>query len=137
MLMVNDKIKYQVLSLCKWFFAIIGSLAFLAWLLSFTDLPYYAYHWLGVKGSNSTGTPDLIVVLGGSGMPSPDGLIRTYYAAEAAKQYSNARIIIALPYNEYDSLQQLEMMARELIVKGIDSTRISFEPFGFSTYSQA
>ena len=70
-------------------------------------------------------------------MPSPDGLIRAYYGAQAARQYPNARIIIALPYNEEDSLQPLKLMAHELIAKGIDSSRIQFEPLGFNTRSQA
>jgi uncharacterized SAM-binding protein YcdF (DUF218 family) len=70
-------------------------------------------------------------------MPSPDGLIRTYYTAEAAKEFKDAKIIIALPYTESDSLYQLNLMAHELILKGIDSTRISFEPLGFNTRSQA
>ena len=106
-------------------------------LLSLTDVPFYAYHWLGVSNSKLSGKPDTIVILGGSGMPSPDGLIRTYYGAEAAKQFSDAKIIIALPFNEHDSLRQLQLMAHELIVKGIDSMRIKFEPFGFNTHSQA
>jgi uncharacterized SAM-binding protein YcdF (DUF218 family) len=76
-------------------------------------------------------------VLGGAGMPSPDGLIRTYYAAEAANKYKAASIIIALPYNETDSLHQLKLMATELTIRGIDSLRIRYEPHGFNTRSQA
>jgi uncharacterized SAM-binding protein YcdF (DUF218 family) len=78
-------------------------------------------------------------VLGGAGMPSPDGLIRIWYACNAAREYKNAQLIIALPYNENDrdSLHQLNLMAQELIVKGIDSSRIQFEPLGYNTRSQA
>jgi uncharacterized SAM-binding protein YcdF (DUF218 family) len=82
-------------------------------------------------------TPDLIIILGASGMPSPDGLMRTYYGAEKALKFKNAEIIIALPYADKDSLKQLNLMARELILKGVDSARISYEPLGFNTYSQA
>jgi uncharacterized SAM-binding protein YcdF (DUF218 family) len=79
------------------------------------------------------------VILGGGGMPSPDGLIRCYYAAESALQFKEAKIIIALPYNEdeKDSLRQLRLMQHELVIRGVDSTRISFEPLGFNTHSQA
>ncbi len=88
--------------------------------------------------SEINGSPDLIVIPGGAGMPSPDGLIRTYYGAGAANQYPRAKIIIAHPYNRgSDSLQQLELMANELILKGVDSLRIKFEPIGFNTWSQA
>lgn len=119
------------------FFRIVGFFSFLFFVLSFTDIPFYAYHWLGVSNIKLSGTPNTIVILGGSGMPSPDGLIRTYYAAESARQFTDAEIIIALPFNQYDSLHQLELMAHELIVKGIDSTRIKFEPLGYNTHSQA
>ena len=106
-------------------------------ILSFTDVPYYAYHNLGAGHSVLSGKPDVIVILGGGGMPSPDGLIRTYYASEAAMENENAEIIIALPYNELDSLHQLDLMANELIVKGIDPLRIKYEPLGYNTRSQA
>ncbi|MCK5775672.1 MAG: YdcF family protein, partial [Bacteroidales bacterium] len=46
-------------------------------------------------------------------------------------------IIIALPYSDQDSLKQLRIMANELTLKGIDSTRISFEPLGINTRTQA
>ncbi|MBC8319261.1 MAG: YdcF family protein [Bacteroidetes bacterium] len=121
----------------SWLFFIFGIFSFLFFILSFTDLPYYAYHNLGTGHSSLSENPDIIVVLGGSGMPSPDGLIRTYYASEAANEYQNAKIIIALPYNVDDSLYQLNLMARELIVKGIDSMRIVYEPMGTNTRTQA
>lgn len=71
-------------------------------------------------------------------MPSADGLLRTYYGSIVALENKNSKVIIALPYNEgKDSLDQLQQMAHELIVKGVDSTRIEFEPKGFNTRSQA
>lgn len=114
-----------------------GGLFFCLWALSFTDLPYYAYHSLGTAAGKLKKEPHLIVLLGGSGMPSPDGFMRCYYASKAAKKYPQSNIIIALPFNETDSLKQLNMMLKELVLRGIDSLRISFEPQGFNTYSQA
>jgi len=121
----------------KWFFGIIGFFSFLIFVLSFTDIPFYAYYRLGTVNSKFTSTPDVIVLLSGSGMPSPDGLIRAYYGVKAAMKYPQAKIIIAIPYDEADSLQPLKLMAHELTVKGIDSARIQFEPLGFNTRSQA
>jgi uncharacterized SAM-binding protein YcdF (DUF218 family) len=132
-----SKLKFIALKFCKWFLGITGIFALLFFILSFTNLPYYAYHWLGTSNSSLTKKPDLIVLLGGAGMPSPDGLIRCYYTAEAANEFKDARIIIALPYGDEDSLQQLKLMAHELILKGIDSSRIQFEAMGFNTHSQA
>jgi uncharacterized SAM-binding protein YcdF (DUF218 family) len=120
-----------------WFFGISGFVSFLIVILSFTDIPFLAYYRLGTSDTKLKHPPDFIVLLSGSGMPSPDGLIRAYYGVQAARQYKRAKIIIALPYNEADSLQPLLLMAHELIIKGIDSTRILFEPLGFNTRSQA
>lgn len=105
--------------------------------LSFTDIPYYAYRNLSLEGDTLSQNPDYIVVLGGSGMPSPDGLMRMYCANEYAQVFKNSKIIIALPYSIGDSLYQLRLMAKELILRGIDSARISFEPLGHNTHSQA
>ncbi|MFO7613315.1 MAG: YdcF family protein [Bacteroidales bacterium] len=121
----------------KWFFGILGLIAFLMIVLSFTSLPYHAYHHLGTKNSTLHGDPDLIILLGGSGMPSPDGLIRTFYTAQAAMKHSKASIVIAHPFGMVDSLNHLNLMASELTCKGIDSSRIAFEPHGFNTRSQA
>jgi len=121
----------------KWLFGILGVVAFLLVALAFTDLPYYAYHNLGTRCEPLDENPEIIVVLGGSGMPSPDGLIRTYYAADAALKHEDARIIIAHPKEEDSSTYQLDLMAHELIIRGVDSTRISYEPNGFNTHSQA
>lgn len=116
---------------------IVGSMAILLFLLSLTDLPYEAYHWLGTSNSNLKKKPNTIVLLGGSGMPSPDGFIRCYYAAEAAAKFPLAPIIIALPFNENDSNAQQKMMAHELLIRGIDTARILYESLGFNTHSQA
>ena len=106
--------------------------------LAFTDVPYFAYHQLGTHCKGLKGNPEVIVVLGGSGMPSADGLIRTYYASEAANKFPLAKVIIAHPYdNDSLSTHQLDLMAHELIIRGLDSLRISYEPNGTSTHSQA
>lgn len=120
-----------------WTLGIIGFFSLMALIFSFTDIPYYAYHRLGTSNAKMTRTPEVIVILSGSGMPSPDGLIRAYYGVQAARKYPRAKIIIALPYNEGDSLKSLKLMANELIIKGIDSSRIEYEPYGFNTRSQA
>ena len=132
------KIKSPLLKLFKWIFYITGVFAFIMLLLSFTDIPYYAYHNLAMVDAKLESSPDIIVIPGGTGMPSPDGLIRTYYGAEAANEFKNAKIIIALPYNNgIDSLCQLNLMAKELLLKGVDFSRIEYEPLGFNTRSQA
>lgn len=106
--------------------------------LSFTDIPYNAYHALGNPKNDTTEiAPKNIVLMGGDGMPAPNALIRLYYTAEVAKKFPNAKIIIAHPMNQNNNYKQLELMSRELVLKGIDSSRIIFEPNGFNTRSQA
>ncbi len=128
---------HTLLQISKWFIGTIGVLTLLAVIISFTHIPFNAYYNLGTANSKLIQKPDIIVIMSGSGMPSPDGLIRAWYGAEAGKKYPDAKIIIALPFNEGDSLRPLKLMAHELIIKGIDSSRIHYEPLGFNTRSQA
>ncbi len=117
---------------------IFGSVFIIFIILSFTDLPYYGYYYLGKENSKITNSPDYIVILSGNGMPSPDGLIKTYYASIAAKKYSKAKVIISMPFNEgKDSIGDARIMANELILKGVDSCRITINSLGYNTYTQA
>lgn len=117
----------------------LGGLFLLMIVLAFTDLPYYAYHDLAVRKDTLKSQPDYIVIMGGDGMPSPHGLMRLYQGAESAKEFPDSKVIIALPYNQgsKDSLRQIRMMAEELVLKGIDSSRLMHEPWGYNTRTQA
>lgn len=118
------------------YFVAVFSLLMLA--LSFTDLPYYAYHSLGVLEEDSLAPPpEYIVVMGGDGMPAPSTLIRLYYAALSANKFPRSKIILAMPMNGENDHYQLDLMARELMVKGIEKNRIMYAPNGFNTRSQA
>ncbi|MBN1119423.1 MAG: YdcF family protein [Bacteroidales bacterium] len=120
------------------FVKLLGWLFIVAVILSFTDIPFYAYYWLGTHGADLEKKPHYIVLLGGVGMPSPEDLIRTYTTAGAWQQVPDSKIIIAFPpdtaYKQYSHELQ---MARELIMRGVDSSVIFFEPKGISTHTQA
>lgn len=128
-------IRFKTIS--SWCFKLLGVIAFCLFLLSFSDIPYYAYRNLSMEDVQLKSDPKYIVMLGGSGMPSPDGFIRCYYTAQNALHFSGAKIILAHPGNGADSTKQLKLMAHELIIRGVDSSRISFEPNGFNTHTQA
>ena len=120
------------------FFVVIGVIFTVLLLLSFTERPFWIYYWLGTSQSKIEKTPDFIVVMGGGGMPGGEGLMRCYYAATAADSFPNAQLIIALPadsthFRESDSYK----MFKELVFRGVDSTRISFEINGTNTFTQA
>jgi uncharacterized SAM-binding protein YcdF (DUF218 family) len=115
-----------------------GWVLFVAILLSFTDIPFKAYYWLGTSGADLTRKPDYIVLLGGVGMPSPEDLIRIYTVAGAWKQVPDAKVIIAFPNDTAKQQFSPElMMASELIMRGVDSSMILFEKEGISTRTQA
>jgi uncharacterized SAM-binding protein YcdF (DUF218 family) len=116
---------------------ILGSIALLMLLLCFTSLPFWADYHLGIAAKALEQEPEVIVVLGGSGMPSPNGLIRTYYAAQAALNYSEAKVIIALPGDTLDAASSVRMMANEMMLRGVDSSRIIFENEGTNTRWEA
>ena len=129
--------RYLVKSL-KWLFIAAGGFFLVMIALSFTDYPYHAYHWLGTTNAGMENEPDYIVVMGAGGMPSPDGLMRCYYAAETAKEYPQARVIIALPTKEEYFYQSYTYdMFEEIRRRGVDSSRFMFEIDGVNTRTQA
>ena len=109
-----------------------GILFLIVSILAFTSLPYNLREWLATKEGIYSFKPKYSIMLGGSGMPSEDNLIRLYYTAEAANRYPKSKVIIAHPL---DSLVQIKMKY-ELILRGLDSTRIMFEEKGINTRSQ-
>lgn len=125
--------------LILYFLVSLGSIFLLMIVLAFTDAPYYAYHDLAVRKDTLITDPDYIVIMGGDGMPSPHGLMRLYQGAEAAIEYPNAGVIVALPFNqeERDSTRQIRLAIKDLIQKGVDSLRIKYEPWGYNTRTQA
>ncbi len=114
----------------------LGILAMIMLVLSFTDLPYYAYHHLAATELSLNEDPKYIVVLGASGMPSEEGLMRCYFAATAGVEFRDAKILIAHSSAKTEDNEQVELMAQELIIRGIDSTRINTFSQGYNTHSQ-
>jgi len=106
-------------------------------LLSFSNLPFWLYYWLGTSNSEITQKPAFIILLSGSGMPSESGLIRTYFTAQLSESYPDAKIIIAMPDNQTSSTSAAGMIKNELIIKGIKNHNIYFEKSGTNTRSQA
>jgi uncharacterized SAM-binding protein YcdF (DUF218 family) len=106
-------------------------------ILAFTTLPFWAYYSLGTSNSKITRPPATIIMLGGAGIPSGDGLIRSFYTAMLAKSYPAANIIIAMPGDVTDSLSAPRLVEKELTLRGINPHSISFEHTGRNTREQA
>ncbi|MBN2274597.1 MAG: YdcF family protein [Bacteroidales bacterium] len=116
----------------------LGCITLCGILLALTDIPYYAYYRLGTVNAEITQKPDYIVMLGSMGIPSPDDLMRVYYTAGAWKEVPDAVVIIAFPADTalHEDSPEL-LMADELKMRGVDSTKIIFERYGYSTRTQA
>jgi uncharacterized SAM-binding protein YcdF (DUF218 family) len=126
-----------ILGFFKWIFITISVLLFILFCLSFTSVPFRAHYSLGTSREGVERRPDYIILLGGSGMPSQPNLIRAFYAARLAKYAPNAKVIIALPGNLKNPESSINLMKKELILRGVDSTLIRFEPLGTNTRAQA
>ena len=132
-----NKIKNISKKILKYYTLIAAIIFTIFIILSFTTLPFWMYYYLGTSTPKLTNKPDYIIVMGGSSIPSENGLMRTYFAKKSANKYPNANIIIALPANLNDTTSAIYLMKNELVERGIDKNKIIFEPKGTNTRSQA
>ena len=131
------KLKSRIWGFVKVLLIASGCLFLLLCILAFTTAPFWAYYSLGTSKSRITQPPQTIVVLGGAGIPSGDGLIRCFYAARLASSYPQAKVIIAVPGNIADSTSVPRLFEKELRLRGISADKISFESAGRNTREQA
>lgn len=117
--------------------ACLGVLTVAILSLGFTNVPWRLYRALGDGGPPLTGPPDWILVLGGGGVPSESGLIRCYYGAEAAHRYPEARVMVCLPADGDPETSSVGLMKHELVLRGVEASRIVMESRGRSTREQA
>jgi uncharacterized SAM-binding protein YcdF (DUF218 family) len=115
----------------------LGSIWLLSIVLAFSSLPFHAWYSHSLVKAGIHRPPDYIVVLGGGGMPSETGLMRTWYGALTAKYFNRSKVIIALPGNSNDSTSSIILMKKELVMRGIDKDRILLEDSGANTRAQA
>ncbi|MBN1950692.1 MAG: YdcF family protein [Bacteroidales bacterium] len=138
---LNPKAKHILSIIGLWFrriMLVFGVILFISIILSFTDLPFRAYFWLGTHNTELEEDPDWIVLMGGGGMPGPDALLRCYFASEIAEEYPEARLIVAVPGDDCQGEDcPAPMMRNELILRGVDSLRIFMETQGVNTRTQA
>jgi uncharacterized SAM-binding protein YcdF (DUF218 family) len=94
-------------------------------------------NWLRFEEAALAGRPDTIVVLGGAGIPSATGLMRTYHAAQLAHKWPDARVIVAHPSSPGAAVDNAARMADELELRGIEPVRIVRLREGRNTHAQA
>jgi uncharacterized SAM-binding protein YcdF (DUF218 family) len=76
-------------------------------------------------------------VLGGEGIPSESGLMRTYCAAHLGHQYPAARLICALPADGNPDTSSVGRMRDELVLRGVARERVALETRARNTHEQS
>jgi uncharacterized SAM-binding protein YcdF (DUF218 family) len=116
---------------------VFGIVALILLILAVTPVPFHIWYNHSLSKAGIHRPPDYIVILGGGGMPSESGLIRCWYGAQAANHFTRSKVIIALPGDIHDSLSSVNLMKKELILRGIAKERILLEDSGTNTRAQA
>ena len=117
---------------------LLGSLLALWLILSCTRIPARGYQWLSSDPLRvRMRDPDVIVVLGGGGIPSESGLMRCFYGAQTARAYPRARVIVSLPADGDPETSSVGRMRDELVMRGVERGRISLEHDARSTHEQS
>jgi uncharacterized SAM-binding protein YcdF (DUF218 family) len=115
----------------------LGSLFLIVIILGLTSAPFWTWYRMSTKYAGIHRPPEVIVLLGGGGMPSESGLMRCWYTAKAANHFTRAKVIIALPGDAKDTLSSVNAMKKELMLRGIAEERIMLEDSGTNTRAQA
>ena len=102
-------------------------------LLACTRIPFDVHRWLGQAAGGGDAPPEVIVVLGGSGMPSGPELLRLHHAAALAGRYPAATVVVIHP----DSGSTMGQMVAELRLRHVEADRIRTLPHGENTREQA
>uniref|UniRef100_UPI003217453C YdcF family protein n=1 Tax=uncultured Draconibacterium sp. TaxID=1573823 RepID=UPI003217453C len=136
--MGKTKIKsIYFLRLLRNLLVLIGFFFMICIVLALTSAPFWGYHWLGTSKSELKWQPETIVLLGGGGMPSQSNLMRSWYVEKAAKSFPECKVLIAMPGDLTDTLSTPLLMKKELVLRGVNPSKISFEPESTNTRAQA
>lgn len=101
--------------------------------LAFTRIPFDVHRWLGTAAGKCGSTVDMIVVLGGSGMPSGPELLRLHHAARLAVEWEQAALVVIHPGEPL----VMRSMVDELVLRGVRLDRIDTLNAGNNTREQA
>jgi uncharacterized SAM-binding protein YcdF (DUF218 family) len=116
----------------------LAALAFgLQLLVGLVGLPRGYVDWMTTRTITLAQPPETIIVLGGGGIPSDTGLMRTYCAAKVALAYPAAHVICSLPTDGDPEASSVGRMRDELVMRGVPRETISLEFRAHSTHAQA
>lgn len=106
-------------------------------LMAFFGVPQRVARWIMMPEKYSLEPPRYIVVMGGGGIPSETGLMRTYYAAAFHKAATGAVIVVSLPSDGDPLASSVGLMREELILRGVPGQAVLMEHEGLDTHEQA
>jgi uncharacterized SAM-binding protein YcdF (DUF218 family) len=116
---------------------VVGFAVVVLFISCFTSYPWKLYKKLCYDEAVLDGPPEYIVVLGGGGIPSESGLVRSYHGVQVARAFPDAKVILSLPADGPLETSELGQMRKEFILRGIDEKRVLLEDKGRNTRAQA
>ncbi len=105
--------------------------------VGFKAVPAKPRLWLTGHDLQDDVAPSYVIVLGGGGIPSESGLMRTYYGARFAKQDPLPIFVVALPTDGDPEKSSVGRMRDELVMRGVPREAILMEYKGLNTHYQA
>ena len=130
-------VRTKILRVLRYLVFTLGIVFMIMLLLAATTVPFYAWHYLGVEKSGNIKEPDYIVLLGGSSIPSENGLLRTFYTSRLSEKFPKARIVIAIPGKLNDMADAPHMLENEIVRRTNPSQPVLFINKGANTREQA
>jgi len=103
--------------------------------LALTGVPWAWYERMAQPEPGVETPPQVIVMLGGGGIPSETGLVRSWKTAEAARRFPDARVLVAMPDDGSETPEQ--GIEAELRLRGVAPERLRREARGRNTREQA
>lgn len=133
----NDSPTYRVSRFVRALVLLAAVVGILQLSFAVFGIPRGLTYWLKCGNVPRPEHPDWIIVLGGSGIPSSTSLMRAYYGAHCALAHPNAGCIVALPAENDTPHNSSQRLRHELVIRGVDPTRIRAETRGMNTHEQA
>jgi uncharacterized SAM-binding protein YcdF (DUF218 family) len=133
----NRSVRGCVRAAWRMYVALAVAIVSLQLALVLWGFPQGFHAWITTQNEPLKGAPRYIVCLGGAGIPSESGLVRTYYAAEYGKGLTNATWIVSLPCDGEPETNSVGRMRDELVMRGVPSSAIRMEHRGWNTHQQA
>lgn len=105
--------------------------------MSIFGIPASIHRWFATADIRLAAPARTIVVLGGGGIPSETGLMRTYTAAALRTEHPAARYICALPADADPETSSVGRMRDELVLRGVPREAVTLEYRARNTREQA